>query len=891
MRSLADCIEKYGKNLDADSIETLNQRSKKFLGDKYVKTGHEADNMSVVKFIDDLVSERKKVFKDLNIVDPQDTEGYQGVKDKNPYKLTGKELLNSKVADKKAKSTNKESLTVEKEPWEMSQRDFVEKNKEINKKWQKTHEGPSKFGDFKEQADYKKYQDDYKNGVMEDPKDFYERSMHKSEVKQAIDQGKIKSHPDYPELSKARQTEYKDWFVNYTEQPNTGRTTETKHFSSLKSAKEFAKGKHGYITKTSDGASDFNAKDKGSTDVVEYFGEFEPSAQEVQNIKNITGNKPVAKPKIEPESKDITPKTSKAFKSKGAATMGIIKEKAQNTHDAVKVDGGWIGREREVPVIEPSAYDQKKEDRADRFRDNAAKARDRSDKAYGQSKSISDMIPMGQPILVGHHSEGRARRDQDKIWNKMGKSVEESKKADYYENKASSAENNTSISSDDSNAVIKLKEKLRLAEQSQELMKAVNKIIRNKKMSEAEKIKEIVKSTGWKEGSVKGLINPAESWRSVGFPSYKLTNNNANIKRMKDRVKSLERHANDVTSEVEFEGGTITDNVEDNRVQIFHDVKPSDEVRKELKSNGFKWARSVGAWQRQRNNYVLDIAKRITGIKEKPVESKPKVEKSETKAIPYGPDVFDTLKKAEPYETIKSKLDEKQFITRIKKDLKGTIETWKIDDAINQINSKKRGNKIVFLSPESLIRQMVDSKDVRMPTNEEKHPKKPKVEPKEPYEKVYTIDRKLTGKTLKRQKNTILEAIDDAIENAPTANPDAKITFSGGLKSMEIAMDGKMTTARLTHKKNEGWFLSAEGFKSTRDGLSLKEAKHHAESFLKGETTGEGMIIFKNKNGKTPYETRIENNRYNLRNYRDKVKKSKGVNFAMIDSKPEMLLS
>ena len=80
MRSLADCIEKYGKNLDADSIETLNQRSKKFLGDKYVKTGHEADNMSVVKFIDDLVSERKKVFKDLNIVDPQDTEGIRGLR-------------------------------------------------------------------------------------------------------------------------------------------------------------------------------------------------------------------------------------------------------------------------------------------------------------------------------------------------------------------------------------------------------------------------------------------------------------------------------------------------------------------------------------------------------------------------------------------------------------------------------------------------------------------------------------------------------------------------------------------------------------------------------------------------------------------------------------------
>lgn len=45
-------------------------------------------------------------------------------------------------------------------------------------------------------------------------------------------------------------------------------------------------------------------------------------------------------------------------------------------------------------------------------------------------------IPFGQPILVGHHSEKRHRRDISKSWDAMGKSVEYSEKAQAHENKA-----------------------------------------------------------------------------------------------------------------------------------------------------------------------------------------------------------------------------------------------------------------------------------------------------------------------------------------------------------------------------------------------------------------------------------------------------------------------
>ena len=62
------------------------------------------------------------------------------------------------------------------------------------------------------------------------------------------------------------------------------------------------------------------------------------------------------------------------------------------------------------------------------------------------------------------------------------------------------------------------------------------------------------------------------------------------------------------------------DNVE-NRVRLSFDGKPSAETRSLLKSNGFKWAPSQGAWQRQANTYndarVESLVKQLNALKEK----------------------------------------------------------------------------------------------------------------------------------------------------------------------------------------------------------------------------------------------------------------------------------
>jgi hypothetical protein len=79
------------------------------------------------------------------------------------------------------------------------------------------------------------------------------------------------------------------------------------------------------------------------------------------------------------------------------------------------------------------------EARAERFEGHAANAQRRSDDAYAGVKRIADFIPFGQPILVGHHSEKRARRDQERIDSGMRRTIDEQEKAAYWQRRAERA--------------------------------------------------------------------------------------------------------------------------------------------------------------------------------------------------------------------------------------------------------------------------------------------------------------------------------------------------------------------------------------------------------------------------------------------------------------------
>ncbi len=258
-----------------------------------------------------------------------------------------------------------------------------------------------------------------------------------------------------------------------------------------------------------------------------------------------------------------------------------------------------------------SNYEEYRQARIDRLRARAEAATAQADMFHDKAIKMAEVIPFGQPILIGHYSERADRNYRGRIDGTFRKSAEAQDKAAYYEEKAEAAENNRAISSDDPDATAKLQKKIEDAERLQGIMKSCNKIVQNGKMSNENKVAAIIGIFPMSEAKARQLLEPDFCGR-LGFPSYALTNNNANIRRMKERLASLEKSANIETTETEIGGIRIVENAEENRIQLFFAGKPPDETRAMLKSNGFRWSPYSGAWQRHLNNAGRYAAKRVT---------------------------------------------------------------------------------------------------------------------------------------------------------------------------------------------------------------------------------------------------------------------------------------
>lgn len=79
------------------------------------------------------------------------------------------------------------------------------------------------------------------------------------------------------------------------------------------------------------------------------------------------------------------------------------------------------------------------EERAERFEDYSEKRGKEASQAMAGVKAISDNIPLGQPILVGHHSERRARKDAERIENGMRKTIKLWETSEYWTHRAAGA--------------------------------------------------------------------------------------------------------------------------------------------------------------------------------------------------------------------------------------------------------------------------------------------------------------------------------------------------------------------------------------------------------------------------------------------------------------------
>ena len=147
------------------------------------------------------------------------------------------------------------------------------------------------------------------------------------------------------------------------------------------------------------------------------------------------------------------------------------------------------------------------------------------------------------------------------------------------------------ISMDDPQAAAKLEAKLVKLESAQETMKAVNAYFRKNKTLEG-------CPSLTPEQITKLQQEMAQSWhldKSRPYPAYMLSNNNAEIRRIRGRIEQVRQHEETNFAGWEFDGGRVEANKADNRLQVFFDGKPDEAARDELKANGFRWAPSVGA--------------------------------------------------------------------------------------------------------------------------------------------------------------------------------------------------------------------------------------------------------------------------------------------------------
>jgi len=246
-------------------------------------------------------------------------------------------------------------------------------------------------------------------------------------------------------------------------------------------------------------------------------------------------------------------------------------------------------------------FEERKQNRIDWALSQAAKNVQKSAAAAAHANVLAAAIPPGQPILIGHHSERRHRRDLEKIHNQMQKSVEADKKAAYYQQKAKDIEMGDAISSDDPQAIEKLEKLIATMQEMQNFYVAANKCV---KKNDREKFLTLPYATAqlWEN-----LTTPKHG--CTGFPAYKLSNNNQNILQKKKRLEELKAVAAIQQEGWEDKGVKAVLNKEANRMQLIFPGKPAEDVRKQLRRNGFIWCRSEGAWQRKLNGNGIFAAK------------------------------------------------------------------------------------------------------------------------------------------------------------------------------------------------------------------------------------------------------------------------------------------
>lgn len=217
-------------------------------------------------------------------------------------------------------------------------------------------------------------------------------------------------------------------------------------------------------------------------------------------------------------------------------------------------------------------YRGRQEAKRDRLEERADKAANASENRHAQVRSILSWIVPGQPILIGHHSEARHRRDLARVDRNMGQAVALAKKAERLTRRAETV-GQGGIASDDPEALALLREKLAARERKLQAMKEANKLERGT------------------------------------YRAWQLSNNNAEIRRLRQRIEQVEKLHSAAPIEQTGNGWHMFE--DEGRIQIHFDGKPAPEIRQLCKGAGFVWSPSRCSWVRKVTARAVKEAHRL----------------------------------------------------------------------------------------------------------------------------------------------------------------------------------------------------------------------------------------------------------------------------------------
>jgi hypothetical protein len=244
---------------------------------------------------------------------------------------------------------------------------------------------------------------------------------------------------------------------------------------------------------------------------------------------------------------------------------------------------------------------ERMERRSELRREWAEKRAAKAAAAFKAAHTLGEMIPFGQPILVGHHSEKRARAHAKKIETSMVAGVESERMVVRHERKAATIDSRLkrTIFSDDTDAAENLKKRIADRERVVVRMKFVNK-------AHATFLKTGSLPEGVSESESEKIRNykPSYTWEPHPFPPYAVTNLRNQIAADRKRLAMVQQMATRSAAAKEASEGVLIEGGEFVRVTFAE--KPPREILDELKAAGFRW--SGGGWNGYRAKLPASVA-------------------------------------------------------------------------------------------------------------------------------------------------------------------------------------------------------------------------------------------------------------------------------------------